>query len=164
MVCVSFSYIALEVYCNEELSINENNLIDHEVRGRDGRKKVKKPAKHWEERASTEDKLGLILPQHMDTFTPKGTKVWEDFRALQKARNDIIHPKSIVTNPRVRSLGDVPRASVFYTFLSDDILKYPRSAVRMILHFATHRYIPSWLVAPMKALEIPIPRGEVMNQ
>lgn len=149
--------MALEVYCNEELSLDENKLIEHEVSGRDGKKKVKKPAKHWEERASTEDKFGVILPQHMDVPTPKGMKMWEDFRSLQKARNEIIHPKSILTNPRVKSLGDVPKASVFYRFLSDDVLMYPRTAVRIILHFATHRHIPSWMVEPMSLLGIPSP-------
>lgn len=160
MVCVSFSYLALEVYCNESIGENENKPVVIEVKGREGKSRVTKAAKYWEDRTSTEDKLAIILPQIFDTATPRGRSEWEGLRKLQKARNEIIHAKAHMTNPKTKSYDEIPRASTFYRFLTEDATAYPAAAVRMILFFAQHRYVPSWLEDPMRRLHIEHPSSQ----
>lgn len=158
MVCVSYSYLALEVYCNETISEHETKPVTRQVKNRDGKKiKVTKPAKDWERECSTEEKLGVVLPQLLDIDSPKGQPVWEDLKVLQRARNDIVHPKAVMTNPRIRNETEIPRASVFLSFLRENSRQYPRIAVHMILYFATATRVPGWLYQPLNELGIRAP-------
>ncbi|MDF7798051.1 hypothetical protein P4C99_01150 [Pontiellaceae bacterium B1224] len=45
------------------------------------------------EREPTESKLATILPQLLEYETPKGKKVWQDFKMLKKHRDRIVHFK-----------------------------------------------------------------------
>ncbi len=154
MVCASFSYLALEVFCNEKIAEHPEDLVEIKVRTKHGKAKIKKPAKSLEDRISTEEKLGTVLPQLVDVDSPKGTRVWEDLRVLQRTRNDIIHLKAITTNPSVWKRSELPKPTVFYRFLTQDVLLLPTASIRMMLYFVEHSSIPEWLHEPMERLDI----------
>jgi hypothetical protein len=99
-LCMDFfesvmSSAVLAFACLESFS---NNLIPpnaeyQERKKRKGIFRVKSKAtiERWN---STEDKLGTILPKLLSFDSPKGTSIWDDFKALKATRDRIVHFKT----------------------------------------------------------------------
>jgi hypothetical protein len=141
MAVLTFSFQALEAYSNEIIS---EKVPGHFVRRY--RKDVRQvTAEELERDASTEEKVGTILPKLLGVKTPKGTRLWEDFFELKGARDATIHIKSRDSSPRVKQPGDLDTATLFHRLLGADASTWIRGAVTMIDYFATAGLTPQWL-------------------
>ncbi|MBD1862183.1 MULTISPECIES: hypothetical protein [Trichocoleus] len=89
MASVVFAYTALEAFANEEIPDDFVYTIP-KSKCSEVYNKVQ-----IERSLSLRTKLGDILPAISGMSSPKGTKVWHDFVALEELRNNIIHMKTV---------------------------------------------------------------------
>lgn len=133
MIVVTFSFQALEVFSNQIISNwGDKGALEIERKG----KKVLLSRNEIERKASTTEKLGTILPKIMDIDTPKGTKLWENFVKLRKARDSTIHLKYSDQFPDSDE-------SLFYQFLSYEMKEFPNNSAHLIGHFC-QKGAPRW--------------------
>jgi hypothetical protein len=89
MASVVFAYTALESFANEEIPDEFNHPVEKH-------KCTEIYSKTQIERfLSLGVKLGDILPVVFDLPSPKGTKTWENYVALESLRHSIIHMKKV---------------------------------------------------------------------
>jgi len=147
MTVLAFSFQALEAFCNETISAKVSGTFPLE------RRKVitHVTADELERQATTEEKLGTILPKLLGVATPKGSRVWNDFVDLKRTRDATIHIKSHDSNPKVTQPSDLDDATLFHRFLHADVAQWARAAVAMLDYFAAADP-PRWLMPAKKAL------------
>lgn len=135
MVAVFFAYQALEAFCNDEIfrkapeHINIKIKINETLTRREAERKL-----------STREKLGTSLPAILGVPAIKGTAQWQSYCELESVRNDVVHLK----NQTVRSVsGGAESEKVLFTLLSNDLVRWPRSA-RDILSYFVLEPEPDW--------------------
>jgi DNA-binding transcriptional regulator YhcF (GntR family) len=133
MVAVTFSFQAIEVFCNHTIARELKEAM--EVKRR--KQRVTLSPLELERQLSTEEKISLILPKIKGLPTPKGKKPWESFKKLKEARDSTIHMKNI--DQQV-----VDTESLYFQFLSKDCELFPQAAVSMIHYFLNGKE-PRWL-------------------
>ncbi|MGP2591852.1 hypothetical protein [Serratia marcescens] len=79
---------------------------------------------------ATSEKIDKILPAILNCDSPKGKKLWEDFKELESLRNDIIHPKT--TNKNKETKED---SSFLCSLLADDFIKKVASGFDLVSYF-----------------------------
>jgi hypothetical protein len=141
MTVLTFCFQALEAYSNEVISTKVTGTYAHAYRK--GTRHV--GADQLERDASTEEKLGAILPDLLGVPTPKGTKVWNSFVELKRARDATIHIKSRDSMPRIMQPSDFDDRTLFHRFLGANPLEWVKAAVTMIDYFASNGDVPLWL-------------------
>ena len=135
MLTVTFSYQSLETFSNWTIA---NTLKEKFVLKRK-KGTTTLSAEELERVASTEEKIGKVLPNTLSIKTPSGTKLWERFLLLQQARDNTIHLKS--QDAYTKSLD---KESFFFTLLTADPLQYPIIALDVIEYFSPAPG-PRWL-------------------
>jgi hypothetical protein len=90
---VIFSFTALEAFANEVIPESFVYTVQ-----RDGATESLTKAE-IERRIGLDEKLHSILPSVLSIASPKGTKVWEKYRAVKKIRNQLVHLKSVDGRP-----------------------------------------------------------------
>jgi hypothetical protein len=133
MITVTFSFQALEIFCNHMISRKLKSPLEIKRR----KKKESMLPDEIERLLSTEDKLSQVLPKIKGIPTPKGKKQWESFKVLKNARDSTIHLKSL--DQRV-----VDKDSLFFQFLNRKAGFYPNASIEMIKFF-TQDAPPRWL-------------------
>lgn len=150
MIAVTFSFQALETFCNWEIADKVSEILTlHRDKGEESL-----TATELERKLSTEEKLHLVLPKILKIDTPKGRKVWEDFKKLKHARDSIVHIKSIDQYPNRVSEGKADKDSLYFIFLNRKMTSYPKTAIQMIMHFYNSSEIPRWLEEPFKFTQL----------
>jgi hypothetical protein len=137
MISVAFSYQALETYCNQQLELHKSKRIKVTT-GRGNKRETREMLAGDADMISTETKLTQALPQILDLPTPGGSKPiqsWSLFKQLQKDRIAIVHMVASTSNPRAPGPGQIPRTTVFNSFLTNDSLWMPRTALDLLDHF-----------------------------
>jgi hypothetical protein len=135
MLTITFSFQSLETFSNWTIA---NTLKEKFVlKRKKGTETIS--AEELERVASTEEKVGKVLPNILSIGTPSGTKLWERFLLLQEARDATIHLKA--QDAYTKSLD---KESFFFTFLTADPLQYPTIALDLIKHFSPAAE-PRWL-------------------
>jgi hypothetical protein len=133
--CVIFSYSALECFANESIPPDfEHTQIDRKT----GEEKTAKQSEieRW---YKLETKLHEVLPLIFNVTSPKGTRVWEDYRTLEALRNRCIHVLSQDWRRAQQSPGNL------WTKLSaDHVPTAPKRVARMIAHYYSQEQ-PRWL-------------------
>jgi hypothetical protein len=138
MTVLTFSFQALEAFCNEVISYKVTSPHMHSYR-----KAVRwVDADELERIASTAEKLGDILPKLLDVPTLKGTKRWAAFVQLKNARDATIHIKSRDLAPRIRDESDLDYRTLFHQFLGAEPIEWVKTAVAMIDYFAGSVNVP----------------------
>jgi len=137
MVSVTFSFQALESFCNH--SINRNLTAPLKVKRRRGEEILS--VEEIERKLSTEEKLGKVLPKILGVPTPSGKAVWEKLVQLQKVRDATIHLKGFDQYP----MGNMETHSLFFQLLNHDPLEFPDAAIALINYFHEDRAKPRWL-------------------
>ena len=136
MITVSFSFQALETFCNDIIANKVGGTFQLARRG--------KPAEvspdELQRIAATEEKLATVLPAVLGLKSPKGRKVWQDFKELKRVRDTTTHLKSYEALNR-----DIDEESLFYQFFRLDVDKFPRSALSMMEYFVVPGQEPRWL-------------------
>lgn len=79
---------------------------------------------------ATSEKIDRILPLILKCDSPKGTKLWQDFKELECLRNDIIHPKTTKKNRETKE-----DSSFLCTLLADDFIKKVTSGFELVSYF-----------------------------
>jgi hypothetical protein len=138
MTVLTFSFQAMEAFCNEVISYRvtatypwqHRNGIHHLT------------ADELEQRASTEEKLSSILPKLLGPPTRKGTALGEAFVKLKRARDATIHIKSRDSAPRVAQPSDLDDRTLFHQFLGADPFEWIKTAVAMIDYFGGSDVVP----------------------
>ncbi len=122
MTNVTFSFQAFETYSNQSIAdkLNHPYLLER----KDGTQEVS--PEELQRVATTEEKLGKILPDILGTESPKGKRVWHQFKKLKTIRDTTIHLKSHDAYMK----GEVDRGSLFYQFLHRRNEEYPSSRSR----------------------------------
>jgi hypothetical protein len=151
MVAISFSYKSLETYANDMIS---RRLRTRTITIVHRRKVVELGATELERRLSTSEKYALVLPMILDLSLSKSTRLWQRFRALEKARDAAVHLKSLELQGRG---GTVDRESLFFTMLRDDPREYPRIAIAMMRHFIEVNTEP-WLAFAEEQIAADLPQ------
>jgi hypothetical protein len=137
MISVTFSFQALEAFCNH--TINRNLKAPMKVKRRKGEEQLS-PAE-IERRLSTEEKLGKILPKILGMPTPSGKAVWEKMVNLQKVRDATIHLKGLDQYPKT----GIDKTTLFFQLLNHDPLEFPEGAISLISYFFEGKEKPRWL-------------------
>jgi hypothetical protein len=147
MIAVTFSFLALETFCNWEISERVQNTLSI------CRNKIDETLSvdELERKLSTGDKLHLAPPKLFGTTSPKGKKVWINFKKLKNARDSIVHLKSSDQYPNRSVHGSVEEDSLYFVFLSNKMTFFPKAAIEMIQHFFTNsKEFPRWLEKPVE--------------
>ena len=138
IVCVTFSFQALEAFCNYSISRNWRKPIEIK------RKKKKELLNHeeTERQLSTEEKLKSVLPKIYNKPTPAGKAIWERFIEIKKARDSCIHIKY---RDQCSNGQTIDEGSLFFHFLGNDPTIFPSVAKEMITYFYAQEDRPRWM-------------------
>ncbi len=93
--------------------------------------------------ASTDEKIGDILPHLLTVKTPKGTELWKRFLNVKAARDSTVHCKSKESRSRV---GELDTQSLFFQFFRRKPMEYPVVAFDIIKHFHPKGDLPRWAI------------------
>ena len=135
---ITFSFLALEAYCNYVISRNWKKPI--KIKGRKGRPEVLSPIEA-ERVLSTEVKIKSVLPEIFDVPTPAGKAIWGRFIELKKVRDDSVHIKYSDQYP----LGATEKEGIFFQIFNGDPHTYPETAIEIIQYFYKTAQRPQWL-------------------
>jgi hypothetical protein len=155
MIAATFSYQALEAYCNFVIQdkLTATFPIEREFNGQ--KQIVQWRAEEIERKCSTELKLAEIVPKLLGMGSPKGKAVWASFKKLQRVRNDIIHLKYADQRGAAMYPNHVDSNSVFFRLVNGEIADLPRTAVEILNYFTKHPGTPRWLLYPLSVYGIP---------
>lgn len=147
MVSVTFSYQAIESFCNE--------IVSEKVTGTFplAPKKQKKKIRHYsaaelQGEVSVERKLRSVLPQLFGVPSPENEQMWTGFSALQRVRNTLIHLKS---NDEYKQKVD--KESLFFEFFRTEPFQYPHAATCILEYFKDHCQGTEWIENARRQLE-----------
>lgn len=136
MIAVISSFQALEIFSND--------VIARELKGTfeltRNRETLKLTGEELERRASTDEKLGEILPALLGIKTPKGTKLWERYLDLKSARDATVHFKSLET----RAGHNIDRESLFFQFFRREPTEFPKIALEVVEYLHATKELPRW--------------------
>jgi len=150
MTAVTFSFQALEAYCNEvilykapeqyALKRKKNELLVHPT--------------ELERIASTDEKLAVVLPDLLGVETPRGGKLWRPYQELKDLRDSSIHIKSHDFPPGVGKPEELNISSLFVRLLQADVMSWPKASVALINYFDTDDVPRYWVDPVVKKLGI----------
>jgi len=138
MTAMAFSFQALETFSNTIIAEKLKQIYHLKRR----KKALELSAGELQREASTEEKLGVILPEILSTRTPKGDKVWQDFKDLKAARDTTIHMKALDAYLGV----NIDKETFFYKLLNVEAKEFPRAAISMMAFFFKDDQLPRWLM------------------
>ncbi|MGO2306694.1 MAG: hypothetical protein ACTH5W_18535 [Providencia sp.] len=120
------AYTAIESFANIAIP---KNYEYHRLNS----KKIKEiyTKEQIERHIKTSEKLDKILPDILKCESPKGNKLWEDFKEIENFRNDIIHPKTSIKSKNI-SIED---SAFLCKLISDDFINKIYSAFKIIEYF-----------------------------
>jgi hypothetical protein len=144
MIAATFSYQAVEAYSNQVVAEGIRNT--HPV----VRQGIEQqwPAAEIERRCSTEEKVGVILPQVTGVKSPKGLKKWERLLALKDLRDAAIHLKSVDQYAR----GKPSDQTLYFKLVNVDPTELPKTAIAVIKHFSDLPDGQEWLAGAEEQL------------
>lgn len=131
---IIFAYIAVEAFTNA--AIPEDFQYE-----RFNDKKVKEilSKENIERWLTTSQKISDILPIILKTNEIKKEDFWQQFKALEKLRNDIIHQKTIENGTSLNS-------EIYVDLLNPEVFQKIKSAISVIKYFYdydnAHPYFP----------------------
>ena len=131
---IVLSFSAIEAFANESIPADF-------VFARHNRSEVILEAadkKTMERHLSIDEKLTSVLPEVLGCATPKGTRCWQEYRALKQARDRIIHMKTEVRRSSSPQVDTVWKAII--------LAPAPHLAAKAIIdHFvAAMKTKPQW--------------------
>jgi len=126
MICVAFSFHALEAFCNQTIA----GALTGTYRLNRGRDSRDVDSEELQRAASTEEKLATVLPAILKIGSPKGKRVWEQFKKIKDVRDATIHLKAHDAYKRT-----IDEESLFHRFLHAEVAKFPEYAIDMIGYF-----------------------------
>jgi len=135
MASIVFAYTSLESFVNEELPDEYIHIVVD-----------KRYTQHYnkeqiERHLNLDIKLGDVLPSVLKVKTPKGTKIWDDFKKLKDIRDRIIHMKT-----SDRNFSGQDKDSIWNVILSKPLIPTYHTAKNMMHYFLKAKNkTPRWL-------------------
>lgn len=145
---VVFSFTALEAFANEVIPQDFEYEVDSKKGGKTLLKKL-----DIERNVNLDEKFHSILPKALGVRSPKGKKLWQDYKLLKRMRDRIIHLKTID-----RSASGPERESVWGMMLQSHEKPFCDYAHAMMGHYLTvlnrrwHREYPYQIVETDKLM------------
>lgn len=139
MIAVAFSFQSLETFANTIIA----EKLGHPYLLKRREENLELSADELQRKASTEEKLGTILPEILSMESPKGKKIWQDFKRLKTVRDTTIHMKALDAHSGI----NIDRETFFYKLLQVKAIEFPRIAIDMIAYFSKDEQLPRWLMS-----------------
>jgi hypothetical protein len=136
MSAAIFSFHAIEAFANWEIGRRVKDPLNVII----DKKEIEMSAYEIQRELSTADKIDKVLPNVFNLSSPKGTKVWQDFKKLKIVRDSTVHLK--LSKEQIDSSMD--RESLFFDFLNSPTDQFPRYAYNVISYFLSNAYKPRW--------------------
>lgn len=134
MASIVFAHTSLESFVNEEIP---DNYI-HKVADKKGTQDYDK--EQIERHLNLDTKLGDILPAVLQVESPKGKKLWSDFKELKRIRDRVIHMKT-----KDREFQGEDKNSIWNVILCKPLPKTYETAKNLIDYFLNARnQKPRW--------------------
>lgn len=127
MVSINFAFQSIEAYCNSVISSSIKEKFNLERNG----KRSTLTKNEVERKCATDEKLATILPDILTVKSPKGKRVWQNFKILKEFRDSIVHMKSY---DMYSHINDSPN-TLFYKIYTNHAFIYPRFAFDVIWYF-----------------------------
>lgn len=152
MVAATFSFQALEAFCNftiqDKLGDTGEYTFTQEIcRQMPGTRL--NAGDLDKKKCSTEDKLSVIVPDLINVATPKGKTPWLGYKRLQGIRNSILHMKHEDQRGAAMWPNYIDDASVFAQLVDGEISDLPWIAVALLDYFTKPNGTPRWLLYPL---------------
>jgi hypothetical protein len=138
MSAVIFSFQAIETFSNWEIGRHIKDPLKIII----NKKELELSAYDLQRKLSLGDKIDKVLPSIFKLPSPKGTKVWKDFRELKIVRDSTVHLKL----SKEQSDSSIDRESLFFRFLNNPPSKFPKYAYNMVSYFFSKTDKPRWLM------------------
>lgn len=139
MTSVICSFQALEMFSNEMIA--RHCTTPYHLKRRDSTMVL--DGEKLERIASTDEKIGDILPSLLAVKTPKGTELWKRFLDVKAARDSTVHCKSKESRSQTNRLDD---KSLFFQFFRRNATEYPIVAFDIIKWFHPRGELPRWAI------------------
>lgn len=136
MSAVTFSFHAIETFANWEIGRRVKGPLKVIIE----KEEIEMSAYEIQRKLSTADKIDKVLPNIFNLSSPKGTKVWEDFKKLKIVRDSTVHLK--LSKEKIKS--SIDRESLFFHFLNSPADQFPRYAYNVISYFLSNKVRPRW--------------------
>lgn len=146
MISATFSFQALESYCNSVIKSEAKEPIRIKRR----KKWVSLLPNEAERKLSTEEKVTIVIPELLNVSTPKGKKHWLGFKTLKATRDATIHLKS----SDMYNMEQTDDKSLFFHFLNNDIMLFPTTSFGLIHYFLEAIKIPRWALCFKEKIDI----------
>ena len=150
MTSVTFSFQALEAYCNETISYKAPEQYALKRK----KNEIHVDPDELERQASTDEKLAVVLPDLLGVETPRGGNLWGPYQALKELRDTTIHIKSRDFSPKVKRPEDLNEATLFVRLLQADVMSWPKASVALINYFDTDQVPRLWVDHVVRKLGI----------
>ncbi len=137
MSAIIFAFTAIEAFANEEIP-EDYQYPTHRKSGIS----IIFQKSSIERHIDLVEKLAIILPAVKQVPSPKGTKIWQDFRELNQIRDQIVHLKTL--DRLTSKVGNLYPNSIWSRLLAPNQPNYPLIAKNMITTFADQEKY-SWL-------------------
>jgi hypothetical protein len=131
------SYSAIETFAN--VMINQAAKEDYIYRVIKKNGKQEEFNKEQAERLKLEVKLDKILPDILFVKSPKGKKIWEKFRHLEKLRDRLIHLKSTDMQP-----SGPENKSIWGDLIRNHQTNFSEQAHELMGHYLAGKQSPRW--------------------
>lgn len=145
--CIIFAYIAVEAFTNAAIpeDFQQERFNDRKVKEIWSKENIER----W---LSTSQKVSEVLPIILKTSDIKKEDFWQQFKALEKLRNDIVHQKTIENGTSLSS-------EMYVDLLSPEVFQKIKSAISVIKFFYdydnAHPYFPLGLgIAKVQIKEV----------
>jgi len=138
MIAITFSFQAIETYANDIIA----NLITTEYILQRGDKEITCTSDELQRVASTEEKIGVILPSILNLPSPKQSKFWRYFKELKRVRDSTIHLKSQDAYNRL----NIDKESLFFQFIQLRAERFSWHALDIIAYFIDNNSPPRWYI------------------
>ncbi len=145
MIAITFSFQSLEIFSNEIIANNLNGTFPLIRKG----ETINMTATEIERRASTEEKIGIILPHIYKIESPKGKVAWESFKKLKEKRDSTVHLKSW---DAYKAKPD--EETLFYQLYTCNIEDFLSYSIQVIDYFTSaYEGSPRWFNLAKEKLE-----------
>lgn len=139
IVTAMSSYAAIEAFCNVTVHERLTGSIDVQLTNR----KRRRLSREELERASTEDKLNIVIPRLLSVAPLSESKAWSAFRTLKALRDSVTHFKR-----RDQTRPDTVEPTALHMLVESDPYSFPELAMTIIHHFDGERR-DRWMTNPM---------------
>lgn len=148
MACITFSFQALEAFCNDSIASRSRRAFPVKRKN----EIVHLDPNELQRMTSTEFKLGDVLPDLFKVPTPKGGKVWQEFKEMKVTRDSVLHMKA-----KDQYMGvDIEDPTLLFRFLDRGVRDYPVLSHRIMKYFFANDREPRWLQLTQLPAEGPV--------